>query len=190
MSEELKDETIKEITGTSKELQLLSTNILNWIKYQNKNRRLAKERINVYEMANQVFSILNSLANQKNIKLLNSINNEMESVQYYEPLKILVYNLITNAIHFSERGTITVNAKETEKSIILSVSDEGMGMTKEQIKNILADQFIISSANIDNKKGNGLGYLIIKDLLKMMNATLRINSEISKGTTVFVEVPL
>ena len=102
----------------------------------------------------------------------------------------MVYNLITNAIHFSERGTITVNAKETEKSIILSVSDEGMGMTKEQIKNILADQFIISSANIDNKKGNGLGYLIIKDLLKMMNATLRINSEISKGTTVFVEVPL
>ena len=41
-------------------------------------------------------------------------------------------------------------------------------MTNDQIKNILSDEFIISSANIDNRKGNGLGYLIIKDLLKMI----------------------
>jgi K+-sensing histidine kinase KdpD len=41
----------------------------------------------------------------------------------------------------------------------------------------MADQFIISSANIDKRKGNGLGYLIIKDLVKMMGASLEIKSE-------------
>ncbi len=40
-------------------------------------------------------------------------------------------------------------------------------MTQEQINNIMAIHFIISSANVDNRKGNGLGYLIIKDLLKI-----------------------
>jgi signal transduction histidine kinase/ligand-binding sensor domain-containing protein len=188
MPEELKDETIKEITTTSKELQLLSTNILNWIKYQNENRRLVKEQFHLQEMLNQVFSILNSMAHQKNLKLISHIDNAFRVTQYFEALKILIYNLVTNAIHFSENGSIIVNARETEKKVIISVSDEGVGMTAEQIKNIMADQFIVSSANMDNKKGNGLGYLIIKDLLKMMNAQLSINSEKGKGTTVYVEL--
>jgi signal transduction histidine kinase len=189
MTEELKDETIKEITTTSKELQLLSTNILNWIKYQNENRRLVKEKFRLQDLLNQVFGILNSMAHQKNLKLTGNIDPAFQITQYFEPLKILIYNLVTNAIHFSDNGSITLNAMETEKKIIISVSDEGIGMTADQIKNILADQFIVSSANMDNKKGNGLGYLIIKDLLKMMNAEISINSEKGKGTTVYVELP-
>jgi signal transduction histidine kinase len=197
MTEDLKDETIKEITTTSKELQLLSTNILNWIKYQNENRRLVKEPFYLNDLLNQVFSVLNSMAHQKNLQLTSNADTALQVTQYFEPLKILIYNLVTNAIHFSDNGIITVNAIETEKKIIISVSDEGIGMTAEQIKNILADQFIVSSANMDNKKGNGLGYLIIKDLLKMMNAQLSINSEKArpddpfgrgKGTTVYIEL--
>jgi len=70
------------------------------------------------------------------------------------------------------------------------VSDEGVGMTQEQIKNIMADQFIISSANIDNRKGNGLGYLIIKDLVKMMDAKLVIRSEKGAGSKIAIAFPL
>lgn len=65
MPEELQQETLQEITNTSQELQLLSTNILNWIKYQNENRRLAKETFNLQEMVNQILGILQSLARQK-----------------------------------------------------------------------------------------------------------------------------
>jgi len=137
MPEDLKEETIKEITNTSKELQLLSTNILNWIKYQNENRRLVKELFYLQEMLNQVFSILNSMAHQKNLKLISNVNPELQITQYFEPLKILIYNLVTNAIHFSENGSIIVNARETENKIIISVRDEGVGMTADQIKNIL-----------------------------------------------------
>lgn len=189
MPEELKDETIREITTTSKELQLLSTNILNWIKYQNENRRLAKEKFYLQEILNQVFSILNSMAHQKNLSLISNVDKDLQVTQYFEALKILIYNLVTNAIHFSDNGSIVINALETGNKLIISVSDEGVGMTAEQIKNIMADQFIVSSANMDNKKGNGLGYLIIKDLLKMLNAQLSINSEKGKGTTVYVELP-
>ena len=63
-------------------------------------------------------------------------------------------------------------------------------MTQEQIANIMADHFIVSSANLDNKKGNGLGYLIIKDLLKMMDGTILIESEKNKGTTVSVKISI
>ena len=189
MSEELQQETIQEITNTSQELQLLSTNILNWIKYQNENRRLAKEYFLLSEMVDQVLGVLNSLAKQKNLVLENRIDPNLRIYQFFEPLKILVYNLLTNAINFSEKGSIVISAEPAEDDqMAITVTDNGVGMTADQIKNIMADQFIISSANIDNRKGNGLGYLIIKDLVKTMGATLHISSEKGNGTAVSVEL--
>ncbi|MGC4104475.1 ATP-binding protein [Ferruginibacter sp.] len=190
MSEELQNETLFEITSTTRELQLLSTNILNWIKYQNENRHLVKEAFNLHQLCNEVFSVLNSLAKAKGLVLENNIQSGTVIFQYYEPLKILLYNLVANAINFSEEGSIVIDAIEDNTQLTVSVSDKGAGMTKEQIQNIMADQFIVSSANIDNRKGNGLGYLIIKDLVKMMGATLQINSEKGKGTTVFVKMSI
>jgi signal transduction histidine kinase len=189
MPEELQQETIQEITNTSQELQLLSTNILNWIKYQNENRRMVKETFNLQEMVNQVLGLLNSMARQKNLTIDNSVEKEMEIYQFYEPLKILVYNLLTNAIHFTEKGTITVAASKTNDQITITVKDEGIGMSQEQIQRLLADHVIITSANVDNKKGHGLGYLIIKDLIKTMGAKLSIESRKATGTAVSIKLP-
>jgi signal transduction histidine kinase len=190
MPEALKDETIKEITNTSKELQLLSTNILNWIKYQTENRRLVKESFNLHELVNQSLSVLQSLAKQKHIAIHNEVPIDTVVWQYLEPLKILVYNLVTNAINFSEDGRITIGCKGNAQMLTLLVKDEGAGMTVEQINNIMNEQTIVSSANKDNRKGNGLGYLIIKDLLKTMQATLDIQSTPGVGTTVLVTIPI
>ena len=188
MSEELQQETVQEMTNTSQELQLLSTNILNWIKYQNENRRMVKENFNLKELVDQLFGILQSLAKQKGLSLINTIHNGVSVYQYYEPLKILIYNLLTNAIHFTEKGNITVAAERNEKQTIVSVNDEGVGMTPEQIDRLMEDNVVITSANVDNKKGHGLGYLIIKDLLKTMHADLKIESIKGEGATVIISM--
>lgn len=189
MPESLRQETIEEITYTAQELQLLSTNIMNWMKYQNENRKQEKESFNLHEVTRQVTGIHKSIARQKNIPLRNNIPANLEIYQYYEPLKILLYNLLSNAINFSMKGVIDITAEQSGDAIILKVEDEGVGMTQEQIKNILSDDFIISSANIDNRKGNGLGYLIIKDLLKMIDGKIAIESKKGKGTIVSVTIP-
>jgi len=189
MSEDLQVETIKEITNTSQELQLLSTNILNWIKYQNENRRLVRESFNLHEMVAQVLGLLQSLARQKKLIIQNNVESGLEIHQYYEPLKILIYNLLTNAIHFTEKGAIIVSAVKDNGHISVSVKDEGIGMSPEQIQRLMAEEVVITSANIDNKKGHGLGYLIIKDLLKTMEATLDIQSKKGEGATVSICMP-
>ncbi|MBK8952781.1 MAG: HAMP domain-containing histidine kinase [Chitinophagaceae bacterium] len=186
MPENMQQETIQEITNTSQELQLLSTNILNWIKYQNENRRLTKETFNLNEMTGQVFGVLQSLAKQKQLRLDNLVDTELEVYQYYEPLKILVYNLLTNAIHFTENGTIAVSAEKSDKQITVKVKDEGVGMSPEQVHRLMEEHVLITSANVDIRKGHGLGYLIIKDLLKTMNATMKIDSMQGTGTTVAI----
>jgi signal transduction histidine kinase len=189
MTEALQQETIAEMVNTSQELQLLSTNILNWIKYQNENRRLVREQFRVREPVTQVLGILNSLAAQKNLRIVNEVEDGLEIRQYYEPLKILVYNLLTNAINFSEAGTITIRGQRENGEVVVSVTDEGTGMTPEQVQRLQEDDVIISSANVDNRKGHGLGYLIIKDLIKTMGARLQIESAKGRGTTVRIRIP-
>ena len=188
MSEDLQMETLKEITNTSQELQLLSTNILNWIKYQNENRRLVKENFNLHEMVTQLLGLLQSLARQKKLIILNNVDPALEIHQYYEPLKILIYNLLTNAIHFTEKGAIIVSAAKDNGHISVSVKDEGIGMSPEQIQRLMAEEVVITSANVDNKKGHGLGYLIIKDLLKTMDAKLHIESKKGEGAMVSIQM--
>ena len=128
------------------------------------------------------------VAKKKGLQIVNEVGKDCVIFQYREPLKILLHNLLANAINFSEKGAIRIHAETTPSGITLALRDEGIGMTTEQINNILSNQFIVSSANVDNRKGNGLGYLIIKDLLRMMHAEMHISSERGAGTTVQISL--
>lgn len=189
MPESLQQEAIQEITNTSQELQLLSTNILNWIKYQNENRLIVKEQLYVNAVLQEVLSILQSLAKQKGLVLKNLVDPATRITQYYEPLKILLYNLVANAISFTDAGSISITSDSTSNQLVINVTDEGVGMSENQVDNLLADQTIITSNDISGRKGNGLGYLIIKDLIKMMDAQLSIQSQEGVGTTVSIIFP-
>lgn len=190
MDEDLFNEMLLEIANSSKELELLSTNILNWIKYQNENRRLKKEEFDLHDMANHVFNVFQGLARQKNVQFVNSVNKGLILYQYMEPIRIVLYNIILNALNFTEEGHVTVSGGQTNKGILVRVRDQGVGMTPDQINNIMSEYFIVSSANVNNRKGNGLGYLIIKDMLKLLDAKFVIKSQKNKGTVVSIFLPM
>ncbi len=190
MPRQLQEEMLHEISNSAKELELLSTNIMNWIKYQNENRRLIKESFDLNQMAAQIFSIFQGLARQKRITFVNEVHAGVILYQYMEPVKIVLYNLILNALNFTEKGNITISGGKNEKGILIKVKDDGMGMTPEQINNIMSELFIVSSATVDKRKGNGLGYLIIKDMLKLVDAKFVIKSKKGKGTMVTIFFPV
>ena len=89
-----------------------------------------------------------------------------------------------------KRELLKYGAQTTLDKITITVKDQGIGMSSEKIKSLMADQVVISSANVDNKKGHGLGYLIIKDLLKTMGATLDIESKKGEGSRVSINFPV
>jgi len=63
-------------------------------------------------------------------------------------------------------------------------------MTGEQVDNLMGDQVVITAARVDSRKGHGLGYLIIKDLIKMIGGEIVIKSEKGKGTDVSITIPV
>ncbi len=190
ISDEIQEETLREILYTSGELHSLSTNILNLIKYHSDSKRPGRELFLLYVLTDDVHSLLEPAATQKRLQLINKVNKGIEIYQFYEPLRILVHNLISNAIHFSEKGTITLSAETTGNTLTLYISDQGVGMTEAQIKNLLSDDPLIHTVRPDNTKGNGLGYLIIRDLIHITGARLKIESMVGLGTTVSVKFKL
>ena len=181
-------ETISDITQTAKDMEMLSSQILNWIIYQNPNERMQKEEFDLHQLVEMVFGVLQFPAKLKHTQLQNNVPANFVIYQYMEPLRVLIYNLVLNSINFTKEGMVSVKATAEKEKLILVVIDNGLGMTKEQIDNLLSDDKIIASANVDNKKGTGLGYMIIKDLLKMMGGLLSIESSKSNGTNVLVSL--
>jgi signal transduction histidine kinase len=171
-------------------MEMLSSQILNWIIYQNPNERMQKEEFDLHQLVEMVFGVLQFPARLKHTTLQNNVPVHFVVYQYMEPLRVLVYNLLLNAINFTKDGGVSVECKQQANTVVLSVTDSGLGMTHEQIENLLSDDKIIASANVDNKKGTGLGYMIIKDLLKMMGGSLNIESNKGSGTTVSISLPL
>ena len=187
---EEQQETIVEITQTAKDMEMLSAQILNWIIYQGPNQRMEKEEFNLHQLVEMIFRVLQFSAKEKQTKLNNDIPLNFVVCQYLEPLRVLIYNLVLNSLNFTREGTVNVGCNNAGDVVKLQVTDTGLGMTKVQLDNLLRDERIVASLNVDNKKGTGLGYLIIKDLLEMMKGSLDIKSNKNEGTVVMVKLPI
>ena len=184
LSKEDYDEILTEITNTASELEALSTNMLNWIKYHNKNLKLIKEPVHLSELVNNVFAVLHATAKQKNIKLVNNVEEGLLTNLYNEPLKVIIYNIVVNGINFTQSGEISIAARQKKQGLQIIIQDHGAGMTQQQIDTLLSNEFVIATANASGRKGNGLGYQIVKDLLRLTGGRIAIDSVLNEGTKV------
>ncbi len=103
-------------------------------------------------------------------------------------LKQVLMNLIDNALTFSDKGCmIQVDIKRTGNMIDIAVTDNGWGIPEEDIPH-LSERFY-RGGHGDRVKGTGLGLALCKEIVKMHNGTMSIQSALGKGTTVLVSIP-
>jgi len=104
-------------------------------------------------------------------------------------LKNILMNLITNAIKFSpDDGTLTILADVNDSNGIISVSDNGIGIPKADLEHIFTSFY--RAANAVNIQGTGLGLHIVKRFTELMGGSVDIKSELDKGTTVAITIPV
>jgi signal transduction histidine kinase len=103
-------------------------------------------------------------------------------------IKNILFNLISNAIKFSpEGGEIQVNTDVSEKEVKVTVSDQGIGIPKEDQKHLFERFF--RGHNATHIQGTGLGLNIISKYAELMNASIDFTSEENKGTTFTITIP-
>lgn len=181
-----------EIRNTSEKLHDNAQNILLWIKQQNKRIEVKKSNVAIGALTEEITEQLQDIAASNGSIIVNSISYD-DIIQSDENiLSIIIHNIVSNAIKFTMNGKIEFSSKENSSSYIISIEDNGSGISKEQlnrIRKILNKEIIPEPEQSSGKHGFGLGYIIISELSSLINITVEVNSESDKGTTVTLIIP-
>ena len=106
-------------------------------------------------------------------------------------LGYILRNLIGNAIEYTpEHGKVEITLEEKEGSVFFKVLDTGIGIPKSEQARIFEKFFRASNATIVKSDGSGLGLYIVFEAVKLLGGKIWLESELGKGTTFFVELPL
>jgi PAS domain S-box-containing protein len=192
--ETMKQEEIKKFISIIKNnahKMLDQLNVLvEWAKSQHQKHSFLPHNLKLCFQVQNSIKLLNENANQKNIELLNEVPIELYVKADLRMLESILQNLIANSIKFTPKnGTITIKAKEKGETVEISVSDTGIGMTKEQKENLFSETQEKSTKGTESETGSGLGLLLVKDFVIEHKGKIGVESEPDKGTTVYFTLP-
>ena len=112
---------------------------------------------------------------------------------YSDPARLrqVIDNLLTNAIKYTERGGVSINAElMQEKGLLrLEISDTGVGIDPDEISRLF-EPFYRSPQTAGMAEGSGLGLAVVRSLVDLMGGSIRVDSRVGQGTSVIVEVPI
>jgi CheY-like chemotaxis protein len=162
------------------------------------NLRLEKINFSPAEVIWEVFNAMNLKAGEKNILLECDVENIKDLFLEGDPLRLkqVLFNLIGNAIKFTENGEVIIKCR-IENSIstlgspflIFSISDTGIGIPEEKLKTIFS-QFSQADSSISRKfGGSGLGLSISKKIIEMQGGTIEVKSKVLKGSEFIFSIP-
>ena len=188
----------KAINTSSEHLLSLVNDILDVTKMETGNLKLEKIDFSPAQVVWEVFNAMNLKAAEKNISLECDIKNIQDVFLKGDPLRLkqVLFNIIGNAIKFTEIGEVTINCR-LEKSLrpvnspmlVFAVSDTGIGIPEEKLKTIFA-QFAQVDSSISRKfGGSGLGLSISKKIIEMQGGTIQVKSKVLKGSEFIFSIP-
>ena len=149
------------------------------------------EFLNLSAFLEDMVSAYELQARQKEIEII--YENETGGTQFMcdrYMLRRICENLLSNAIKFSPRGKkVRLNLRETDKHVIISVSDEGVGISPEDIPYLFSKYGKISSMPTEGEYSTGLGLSIVKRLVDELNGKIFCESKLDTGSTFTVSLP-
>lgn len=165
----------------------LTENLLNWAKLNSSAIEAKLREVPIDSLIQKQVNILRPIWQKKRIKLTEEVPNDFMLYTDPDMLAVIIRNLLTNAIKFTyPEGEITVKVIDNSENVAIIISDNGIGMSTEQLNTLFKDYR--STRGTDNEKGTGLGLFTCKELTSKLNGNLKISSELNKGTTVTVEL--
>lgn len=171
-------------------LQALSNHLMDLASYQKKNDDITLKKSSVLEVVESAYKKLLSLARKKNITFDLEVNDYLILADRQSLTELFVI-LLDNAVKYSPKNTnITVVARKTDHSLLISIKDEGIGIDKKDLPHIF-DRFYRSDISRSKNKaaGFGLGLSIAKKIVELHKGTIEATSELKKGSVFTIRLP-
>jgi two-component system sensor histidine kinase/response regulator len=170
--------------------QYLLHNVLLWARTQMDMSHVQLEPVKVAELIRRIVGLYEAKALKKGIKLNLNLDEEAAIMADQKMLKVVMRNLISNAIKFTNlEGEISVSAVVEEGNCIIAVKDNGIGLTKEK-QEVIFSLNIAPNYGTAHEKGTGLGLVLSKDYIDRQGGKIWFKSITWEGTTFYVSLPI
>ena len=175
---------------TSEEVFSLLDNLLKWTKSQLGKLTVIPQKLDISGLADGVVEVTNSVAEVKHIKLIRTDHESFFVYVDIEMIKSILRNLISNAVKFSNPDSeIKVGIKAEDGKVIVSVTDSGKGIKKEDQHKLLKDSTHFTTYGTNSEEGSGLGLLLCRDFARKNGGELWFESEENLGSVFSFSLP-
>lgn len=190
-SKDRSDHYIRIIKEENQRLGLLVENILQTAVLDKGQFKLRMQEVDVHEIIDRAISNIR-LQVEKREGEINLEKNAKENILSADRVHLtnIIYNLVDNALKYSEsKPAIKITTENRNGGIQISVSDNGIGISRENQKKIFDTFYRVPTGNIHNVKGFGLGLSYVKAAVEKHHGSVRVESEIGKGSTFIIYIP-
>lgn len=179
------------IISSGKRLTQLVNDLLDFSQLKHQNIQLQLKNIGMREIAEIVLTISRSLIGDKQIQLINKISPDLPLVIADENrVQQILFNLVGNAIKFTESGTVEVKAKVNEQYLSIAVTDTGIGIPTSKLDRIF-QPFEQANGSISRQYGGtGLGLAVTKQLVELHQGKIEVRSVLGEGSRFVFTLPL
>lgn len=185
ISEQKVKQSIIQIAKTSKELEYLTSNMLNWVKFDNIESLPNPQQIDLYQLVQDLIEFVEPFKEFPQVDIVNALPSDIMIQGWPDSLRVLLYNILINAVKSTKNGFIQVHFNQHVDHFNIQVNDTGDGMSPSMV------QYLLTGTSKDSvellpkyKKGNGIGFQIIRNLVKLMEAEIQIKSFENIGTEI------
>lgn len=180
------------IEDESKRLGFQVEKVLQMAIFEKGEFRLKLKAVNINEIVTTVINNYSIQVENKNGKIESKLLAK-EPIILADELHLtnIILNLLENAVKYSKANPeILVTTDNNKQGVFITIQDNGIGINKEYLKKIFDKFYRVPTGNIHNVKGFGLGLSYVKKIIEEHNGTIKVESEIDKGTKFVVFFPL
>lgn len=186
-----KREYIEYINHSANNVFKLIDKVLQWSRLQDGRFDFTPEKVSIKEVINNVIELFIYNANRKEINLTTDIKDDFYIFVNKNIIEIILRNLVDNAIKFTnQNGNVLITYEIKNNFADISVIDDGMGMTQEEINNIFKIDKKIKKTGTKSEEGTGLGLVICKEMIEKSGGELKIFSNEGKGSKFVLSIPI
>lgn len=177
------------VVSSGRRLSNLINDIVDFSKLSNDSLALNNRPLDLYSLADVVLNITKPLLGGKELLMANRVPKDLPKVMADEiRLQQVLYNLVDNAIKFTPKGSISIAATLLDEQIEVTVIDTGIGISKEKLK-LLFDKNKPQGRHESLKENKGLGLTIAKQLLRLHDSSIKVQSQVGQGSTFSFTLP-
>ncbi len=184
-------EPLTDVQTNGKHLLRLINDVLDLSKIEAGRMELVLAEYSVQDVVETVRTSLQSLALEKGLDFVAAVEDDIPlALGDGKRIAQCLMNLVGNALKFSKHGRVAVWVEQQGENLLYRVSDNGIGIPKEELENIFGEFQQVDTAITREFSGTGLGLNITKKFVEMHGGRIWVESELGKGSTFFFAIPL